>query len=233
MSSHQRTDTVVLDVDGTLVDTVYHHTLAWSAAFAAEGVEVPLWRIHRAIGMGGDRLVAEVAGHDVEDRLGDTLRSGHDERFEAMLGDIRPTPGAEDLLRELRQRELKVVLASSGPPELTERLLRIAGADELSHGWTTSGDVEDSKPAPDLVDVAVEKVDGSRAVMVGDAVWDIKSAKERDRYAIGLLCGGFGEGELREAGADEVYASPRELLESLDLTPLTGMSEPSGPTSAA
>ncbi len=176
--SSTKIDTVVLDVDGTLVDTVYPHTIAWSQAFATVGVDVPMWRLHRAIGMGGDRLVAEVAGDDVEKKHGDKVREEHDERFGAVIDDIRPLPGAADLLDALRERGLNVVLASSGIEAQTKQLLALVGGDERSHDWTTSDDVEDSKPEPDLIEVAMEKVGGSHAVVVGDAVWDITAAKK-------------------------------------------------------
>lgn len=215
-------DTVVLDVDGTLVDTVYRHTMAWVDAFLEVGVDVPTYRIHRAIGMGGDRLVAEVAGDDVEAEYGDRLREIHGRRFGEVIDTIRPLAGAADLLDELRRRGLKVVMASSGEPEQTARLLALVGGDDKAQDRATSGDVEHSKPAPDLVELAIEKVGGSRAAMVGDAVWDIRAAQDTGRYTVGLLTGGFGEGELREAGADEVYATPRDLLEALDTTPLRG-----------
>jgi HAD superfamily hydrolase (TIGR01549 family) len=214
--SSRKIDTVVLDVDGTLVDTVYPHTIAWSQAFATVGVDVPMWRLHRAIGMGGDRLVAEVAGNDVEEKHGDKVRKEHDERFGSVIDDIRPLPGAADLLDALRQRGLKVVLASSGIEAQTKQLLALVGGDERSHDWTTSDDVEDSKPEPDLIEVAMEKVGGSHAVVVGDAVWDITAAEKAGLSSIGLLCGGFGEGELRDAGADEVYRDPQDLLDHLD-----------------
>jgi HAD superfamily hydrolase (TIGR01549 family) len=211
-------DTVVLDVDGTLVDTVYQHVLAWEDAFAAVGVHIPLWRVHRAIGMGGDRLVAEVGGADLEAEHGDRVRSLHDHRFGEMLDDIRALPGAEDLLRALRGRGLKVVIASSGEPQQTERLLGLVGGGDLPRA--TSGDVESSKPAPDLVEAAIDRVDGDGAVVIGDAVWDVLAARASGQYSIGLLTGGVSEAELAEAGADQVFASPRDLLEALDRTPL-------------
>jgi phosphoglycolate phosphatase len=209
-------DTVVLDVDGTLVDTVYQHTVLWARAFGVVGVDVPQWRLHRAIGMGGDRLVAEVAGDDVEREHGDRVRSEHDEAFGRVIDQVRPLPGAADLLDGLRARDLKVVLASSGVGEQTERLLALVGGDEKSHGWTSSDDVEASKPAPDLLEVAMEKVDAASAVMVGDAVWDITAAEKAGLSSIGLLCGGFSEAELRDAGADHVFTDPADLLAHLD-----------------
>jgi HAD superfamily hydrolase (TIGR01549 family) len=209
-------DTVILDVDGTLVDTVYQHTVLWARAFAVVGVDVPQWRLHRAIGMGGDRLVTEVAGEEVERQHGDRVRSEHDEAFGKVIDEIRPLPGAADLLDALRARGLKVVLASSGIGEQTERLLALVDGDAKSHGWTSSDDVDASKPAPDLLEVAMGKVDAERAVMVGDAVWDVTAAEKAGLPSIGLLCGGFGAAELREAGAAQVYDDPADLLAHLD-----------------
>ncbi len=216
MSSY---DTVVLDVDGTLVDSVYQHTMLWVKAFAEVGVYVPAWKLHRAIGMGGDRLVAHVAGDDVEKQHGDRLRELHDKAFDDTIDDIPPLPGAADLLAELRTRGLKVVLASSGIEEQTERLLAIVGEKDKVEDSPTSDDVDASKPAPDLIDAAIARVEGSRAVVIGDAVWDVKAAKEAGVFSIALLSGGFGEGELREAGADLVFETPQDVLDHLDKAP--------------
>ncbi|MGZ4459584.1 MAG: HAD family hydrolase [Nocardioidaceae bacterium] len=209
-------DTVVLDVDGTLVDSVYQHTIAWSVAFRTVGVEIPAWRIHRAIGMGGDRLVTEVAGEAAEAAHGDRLRELHGTEFSAMFEQVHALPGASDLLNELRRRHLKVVLASSGEREQTDRALSLVAASDQAHDFTTSSDVARSKPAPDLVDSAIEKVGGAHALVVGDAVWDVKAAKERDLFTVGLLCGGFGADELAAAGADRVFPTCAELVEELD-----------------
>lgn len=148
------------------------------------------------------------------------MREIHDDEFDAVLDEIRPLPGAAALLRELRDRGFKVVLASSGAAEQTRRLLELVDGDELAHHRTSSADVEESKPAPDLIDAAVESVGGRRAVVIGDAVWDFVPARERGHHGIGLLSGGFGEDELRAAGADQVFATRQDLLDALDETPL-------------
>jgi HAD superfamily hydrolase (TIGR01549 family) len=218
MTSELDVDTVVLDVDGTLVDSVYAHVLAWSNAFRAIGTQVPSWRIHRAIGMGGDRLVSEVAGRRVEDALGDEVRQRHDEEFEALAHTVQPLPGADDLLVELRDRGFTVVLASSARREHAELALGLLEQDHMAHGWVCNDDVDSSKPAPDLIDVAVDKVGGTRAVVVGDSVWDIQAAQECKAPAIGLRCGGFCDGDLREAGAVGVYDSPADLVRCFDET---------------
>lgn len=216
MPEHSDIDTVVLDVDGTLVDTVYQHTVLWAEAFAAAGVDVPMWRLHRAIGMGGDRLVAEVAGDEVERQHGDAVRDRHDRAFDEVIDKVRPLPGAAELLDELRRRGLKVVLATSGIGAQAERLLALVDGQDKSQAWTSSDDVDASKPAPDLLEVALERVDGSHAVMVGDAVWDVAAAENAGMTSVGLLCGGFSAAELRDAGAAEVFTDPADLLAHLD-----------------
>ncbi len=216
-------DTIVLDVDGTLVDTVYHHVRAWDDAFAAVDVDVPSWRVHRAIGMAGDRLVTEVAGEAVEREHGDRVRAEHDASFEQMLARVRALPGARDLLVELRRRGLNVVIATSGRPEDAERLLELVDGNDLAHEQSTSADAEESKPAPDIVDASVEKAGGDTAIVVGDAVWDIQAAAARGRASIGVLTGGISEAELRSAGATFVYGDTADLLAHLDdiISPVT------------
>ncbi len=224
MTAHSPVDTVVLDLDGTLVDTVYQHALAWVAGFDSVEVVVPVFRIHRAIGMGSDLLVAEVAGDQVEAQHGDAIRECHDRVFADSLDAIHPLPGAAELVADLKRRGLKVVLATSGVPEQTEQLLDLLDARDLAEGSPTTDDVEHSKPAPDLVEAAIERAGGTRAAVIGDAVWDVASAKKAGHYSVALNTGGFSESELRAAGADEVYPTPRELLEALDRTPLRGTS---------
>ncbi len=222
MPAQQPVDTVVLDLDGTLVDTVYQHALAWVAAFDSVHVVVPVFRIHRAIGMGSDLLVAEVAGDEVEDEHGDAIRACHDRVFADCLADIHPLPGAAELVADLRRRGLRLVLATSGVPDQVGQLLDLVDARYLEDGSPTTDDVENSKPAPDLVEAAVEQAGGTRAAVVGDSVWDVAAAKRAGHYCIAVNTGGFSDSELRDAGADEVYPTARELLEALDRTPLRG-----------
>lgn len=220
MTAPQTVDTVVLDVDGTLVDSVYAHVSAWMRAFRGVGVPVEGWRIHRAIGMGGDRLVAAVAGQTVEDAVGDEARQLHDQEYDDLVGGVLQLPGADALLETLRQRGFTVVLASSGTKVQTEQALELLERSDLADAWVCSADVESSKPAPDLIGVALERVGGGSAVMVGDAVWDVEAARRAGLDAIGLRCGGFGEAELRDAGAISVFESPRDLVERFETSGL-------------
>jgi phosphoglycolate phosphatase len=209
-------DTVVLaDVDGTLVDTNYHHTVAWFRAFRECGVTVPMWRIHRAIGMGGDQLVAAVAGERVELLHGDAVRGAWAEQFQPLLGEIVPVSGARDLLVEVKRLGCGLVLASSGKPEHVDHYLELLGARCLADGWTSSEDVEKTKPAPDLLGVALHKAPAERALALGDSVWDCEAAGKLGIPAVGLRTGGFGAAELSDAGAIRVYEDPSALRAEL------------------
>ena len=209
-------DTVVLDLDGTLVDSVYVHVTCWKSAFADVGVDVTSARIHRAIGMGGDRLVTEVAGPAVEHALGDTVRSLHARHLDERLGQVSALDGATELLTTLRERRLKLVLASSGSEEMTARMLELVeGSDSLIERVTGS-DTEESKPAAELVEAALRAVDARSAVAVGDTVWDVEAAAKAGVPCVALLSGGLSEGELRTAGAVAVFATPRDLVDNLE-----------------
>jgi HAD superfamily hydrolase (TIGR01509 family) len=210
----------ILDIDGTLVDTNYHHTLAWDRALRAEGAEVPLWRIHRHIGMGGDQLVEALAGAEFDREHGDAVRDAEKEIYAGMIDDVRPIPGARELLQALRERGHRVVLASSAKAEEVEHYIELIDGRELADGWTTSADVEKTKPQPDLVAAAMARADSLSAVMVGDTPWDVKAALRADVKTVAVLTGGFGEDELRHAGAVDVFPSVAELTQALDRTPL-------------
>jgi HAD superfamily hydrolase (TIGR01549 family) len=210
----------ILDVDGTLVDTNYQHAIAWYRAFRRHGVVLPIWRLHRHIGMGGDQLVAAVAGERVESEKGDEIRSAEKELYKELIGEVEPFEGARELIAELRRRGHAVVLASSAKEDEVDHYLDLLDARELTDGWTTSADVEATKPEPDLVHAALEKAGGG-AVMVGDSTWDCEAARRAGLETIAVLTGGFSEQELREAGAAAVYESIAELRGRLDDSPLT------------
>jgi len=209
-------DAVVFDVDGTLVDTNYQHALAWFRAFRRFDVTPPVWRIHRAIGMGGDQLVKAVAGDDVEEKYGEELRTAWTEEFDEFLPQVQPFAGAEPLLKEIRKRGLSLVLASSGEKQHVEHYLDLINGRELAAAWTTSADAEQTKPAPDLIETAMHKMDTTNAVMIGDSVWDAKAAEKAGIATYAVRTGGFSIEELETAGARKVYDSLEDLQGDLD-----------------
>jgi len=205
-----------------LVETNYHHAIAWYRAFTQNGVELPVWRIHRAIGMGGDQLVAALAGDDVEKEKGEDIRTAEKALYMAMIHEVRPLPGARKLMETLKERGHKVVLASSAKQDEIEHYIDLLDARDVADDWTSSADVEQTKPNPDLVKTALDKVGGGDAVMIGDSVWDVEAAKRAGIPTIAVRTGGFGHDELVEAGAANVFESIDELLASLEETPLKG-----------
>jgi HAD superfamily hydrolase (TIGR01549 family) len=210
----------ILDVDGTLVDSNYQHAIAWYRALRDHDVDVPVWRIHRHIGMGGDQLIAAVAGDEVEQRLGDAIRASEKERYGELIGEVAPFEGARELLVELRDRGHPIVFASSAKQEETEHYVDLVGAGDLIEAATSSADVATTKPAPDIVVTALEKAGELSAVMVGDSPWDVEAAARAEVKTIAVLTGGFCESELRDAGAVSVFESLPALIEHLDVTPL-------------
>lgn len=217
-------DVIVVDVDGTLVDSVYQHAVAWSDAFHAAGVPVTAASAHRHVGMGGDHLVEAVAGADVERRLGDRIRDNHAARFAKLRPRVVPLPGATDLLRAARGEGRRVAIGSSAKLEEMEAYLDLLGAHELVDAWTTSADVDSTKPDPDLVSLAAEQAGGRPVVMIGDAPWDCEAAARVGVPTLALLTGGFCRHELLEAGAVEVFEDAGALAAVLAdrLAALTG-----------
>lgn len=211
-------DSVLLDVDGTLVDSTYEHALAWHRAFAKHDLAIPMWRLHRAIGMGGDRLVAAVAGDHIEARLGDELREGWQGEYDKLLPEVTAFDGASALLSELQDRGWRVGLATSGKPDHTRAALDLLGGEGPSDGWTTADDAEESKPAPDILLAALDQIGGRAAVCVGDSTYDVKAAAAQGWQCIGVRTGGFGTAELYEAGAKQVFDDVAELLDRIDET---------------
>jgi HAD superfamily hydrolase (TIGR01549 family) len=210
----------ILDVDGTLVDTNYQHALAWYRAFRRHGLVLPVWRIHRHVGMGGDQLVKALAGAEVEDTQGDDIRAAEKELYGELIDEVEPFDGARELIAELKRRGHTVVLASSAKQEELDRYLELLEVRDLVDDWTTSADVEATKPEPDLVEVARTKAGEDETVMVGDTTWDCEAAERAGLPTIAVLTGGFSEAELREAGAVAVFESTAELGDRLDETPL-------------
>jgi HAD superfamily hydrolase (TIGR01549 family) len=210
----------ILDVDGTLVDTNYHHALAWYRAFRRNGIILPVWRLHRHVGMGGDQLVGAVAGDEAEEGKGDDIRAAEKELYSELIGEVEPFEGARELLSELKERGHVVVLASSAKEDELDHYLDLLDARELADDWTTSADVEATKPHPDLVLAAQEKAGGGEAVMIGDTPWDCEAARRAGVATMAVLTGGFAEEELRGAGAVAVFESIADLRARLDETPL-------------
>jgi HAD superfamily hydrolase (TIGR01509 family) len=219
-----RVSTAILDIDGTLVDTNYYHVIAWARALQRFDIDVARWQIHRHIGMGGDQVVTSLCGQAVEDEHGDAIRAAESEEYMRLIGEVRPMEGARDLIVALKDRGHSVVLASSAKEEEVDVYLDLLGARDLVYAWTTSADVESTKPAPDLVQVALEKTrdEPGEAVMVGDTPWDVKAAQGAGVETITVITGGFSEQELTKAGAAAVFESVAELYQHLDDTRLKG-----------
>ena len=211
----------ILDIDGTLVDTNYYHAITWSRAFRARNVMLPIWRIHRHIGMGGDQLVAALAGEEVERREGDAIREVEAERYMELIDEVQALRGARELIEELKRRVDRVVLASSARQPEVEHYLDLLDARDLADDWTSSADVESTKPEPDLIRVAKEKAGTDSALMVGDSVWDCEAAARAGLASVAVLTGGFSEEELRDAGASAVFAGPDDLRARMIELPVT------------
>ncbi|MBV9167922.1 MAG: HAD family hydrolase [Solirubrobacterales bacterium] len=223
MTSARGSGTVaVLDVDGTLVDTNYHHTLAWFRAFRRHGIVLPLWRIHRHIGMGGDQLVAALTDERTDQERGDHIRAAESELYLELIEEVQPMKGSRELIEDLRRRGHAVVLASSAKEQEIDHYLDLLDGRELADAWTTSADVQATKPAPDLVHAALDRVGGSAhdAVMIGDTPWDVHAAREAGVSTLAVLTGGFAIEELEESGAAGVFESVADLRLRLDDTPL-------------
>ena len=214
----------VLDVDGTLVDSNYQHALAWYRALRSLGETYPVWRLQRLIGMGGDQLVTALGGEELEERVGDEARKRQTEETDKLLGEIAVLPGARELLLAIKERGHPLVLASSGKEHHVDAFLDLLDARDIADAWTSSADVESSKPAPDLLQVALKKLgapEDADSVMVGDSVWDVEAAKNAGMPALVVRSGGFGDDELREAGAIAIFDTPGDLRDALDTTTLT------------
>jgi phosphoglycolate phosphatase-like HAD superfamily hydrolase len=212
----------ILDVDGTLVDTNYHHAIAWYRAFRRHGVTLPVWRIHRHIGMGGDQLVAALCGDELEDRLGDAVRQTEGELYMELIDEVEPLEGARELIAELGERADRVVLASSAKQHEVGHYLDLLDARELADAWTTSADVESTKPEPDLVRAALEAAAADEGLMIGDTTWDCEAAGRAGVASVAVMTGGFSERELLDAGAAAVFEDLGRLRDALAELPVIG-----------
>ncbi|MBV9193320.1 MAG: HAD family hydrolase [Solirubrobacterales bacterium] len=212
----------ILDIDGTLVDTNYHHTIAWYRAFRQHGIILPLWQIHRHIGMGGDQVVPALTDERTEEEMGDDIRTAEKALYLQLVTEVETMEGSRELIDELKRRGHTVVLASSAKQDEVDKYLDLLDARQLADAWTSSADVENTKPDPDLVKAALARAEGPAedAVMVGDTVWDVEAAKKAGVRTLAVRTGGFGVDELREAGALDVFESVAELRSKLGDTPL-------------
>jgi HAD superfamily hydrolase (TIGR01509 family) len=210
----------ILDVDGTLVDTNYHHAIAWYRALRLHGHVAALTEVHRHIGMGGDQMVAAMAGDELEAEHGDDVRMAESAYYAQLITEVEPLEGARDLILALRKRGGVVILASSAKEDEIDHYLDLLDGRDIVDGWTSSADVEQTKPEPDLVVAAVEKAGGGEAVMIGDSIWDCEAAGNAGLQTVAVLTGGYSEAELREAGAVGVFRTLHDLIDRLDETPL-------------
>jgi HAD superfamily hydrolase (TIGR01509 family) len=214
-------NTFLFDLDGTLVDSVYQHVLAWKSALDQEGIELSVWRIHRRIGMSGglftNQLLRETLVEISDDRI-DRLRRLHAEAFGALAHQVCPLPGALDLLRTLTEAGIPWAIATSGRMETAATNLAALGIDPAKVPVVTRDDVKYAKPDPDLFLAAAERLGTpiENAVVVGDSIWDMLAARRCRALGVGLLSGGYGEEELERAGAVRVYEDPADLLKHLD-----------------
>jgi HAD superfamily hydrolase (TIGR01549 family) len=179
-----------------------------------------MWRVHRHIGMGGDQIVAAIGGEEVEREHGDSLRAAAKEEFKPLRDECVPLEGARELIVELKRRGLIVVLASSSNQDDLDHFLDALEVTNVVDGWTTSGDVERTKPHPDVIHAALEKAGTQDAVMVGDSRWDIEAAANAGLETVCVITGGWSKQELRDHGAVAVFDSLVGLREHLDETPL-------------
>jgi HAD superfamily hydrolase (TIGR01549 family) len=212
-SDHQAIKAVLLDVDGTLVDSNYQHTIAWQRAFAEHGIEVPAWRIHRHMGMGGDQLVEEVAGTAVEDAHGDQIRAAEASHYSDLIFEVRSFEAADRVIEQLVKDHYRVVLASSAKEAEVEHYLQLIGAEPGPHAVIQGDDVDATKPEPELFERALAEAGSSPAetVMVGDSVWDIVAAERIGVRSIAVRTGGFPEDQLTSCGASAVLEAVSDL----------------------
>jgi HAD superfamily hydrolase (TIGR01549 family) len=197
--------TIVLDVDGTLVDSNYQHAIAWHRAFREHSYRVAIWEIHRHVGMGGDQLIEALVGEEAAAADGEELDDAHSEAYSKLIGEAEAMKGASELIAELDDAGATVILASSAEEDEVEHYVELLGAGDRIAGATTSADAEQTKPHPELVQTALDKYgSGGPALMLGDSTWDVKAAEAAGVPTLALLTGGFSEAELREAGAAEV-----------------------------
>jgi len=211
----------LFDLDGTLVDSVYQHVLAWKEALDAEGIELAVWRIHRKIGMSGGlftHILLRETGIEITPGRVERLSNAHAAAFVRMAGSVWPLPGARELLAYLDSERMPWAIATSGRMETAAHNLSALGVDPARVPVVTRDQVRHAKPDPDLFLTAAERlgVDIRHALVLGDSIWDMIAAQRARALGVGLLSGGYGEDELARAGAFRVYADPADLLKRID-----------------
>jgi len=211
----------LFDLDGTLVDSVYQHVLAWKEALDAEGIELSIWRIHRKIGMSGglfgNQLVRETGVEIGEEKL-ETLQKAHAAAYRRLGSQVRPLPGARELLTWLTNAGVKWAIATSGRMETASVNLAALGVDPAENVVVTRDQVKHAKPDPDLFLAAAARLDApiETSMVVGDSIWDMLAAARCRALGVGLLSGGYGASELKEATAFRVYDDPADMLSHID-----------------
>jgi len=220
MKTSSRTLAFLFDLDGTLVDSVYQHVLAWRESLESCGIQLAVWRIHRRIGMSGGLLTAALlreTGRAVTPEQTEQLQKLHAESFDRQLSQVRPLPGASQLLDVLTRAAVPWAIATSGRGEYAHKTLRLLDID-ADVPIITRDEVEHAKPDPDLFLASAARlgVDIRDSIIVGDSVWDLLAARRAGALGIGLLSGGYGQDELERAGAYRVYQDPLDLLQHLD-----------------
>jgi len=215
-------DTAYLfDLDGTLVDSVYQHVLAWKTALDAEGIELSVWRIHRKIGMSGGlftHFLLRETGYEIDHARIDRIRAHHAEAYRAYGSQIRPLPGARDLLDYLTDAGIPWAVATSGRMETAAVNLAALGIDPAKTPVVTRDQVKYAKPDPDLFLAAADRlgVDITHSIVVGDAIWDMLASRRARALGVGLLSGGYGPDELERAGAIRIFEDPADMLRRID-----------------
>ena len=218
---HRSNVSFLFDLDGTLVDSVYQHVLAWQQALHAAGIELSVWRIHRRIGMSGglftEMLLREVSA-EITPELLEALQRHHAEAYARLVPWVRPLPGAKELLAYLTEAKLPWAIATSGRMNSAQYNLRALGIDPSRAAIVTRDDVVHAKPDPDLFLAAAERLgsDVRSAMIVGDSIWDMLAARRAQGLGVGLLSGGYGQDELERSGAIRVYEDPADLLRHID-----------------
>jgi HAD superfamily hydrolase (TIGR01509 family) len=215
------TTAFLFDLDGTLVDSVYQHVLAWKSALDREGIELSVWRIHRKIGMSGGlftNILLRETGLDITEQRVQRLRQYHAEAYARLSSDIRPLPGARELLQHLTAEGVPWAVATSGRMETASHNLAALGIDPERVPVVTRDQVRHAKPDPDLFLAAADRlgVEIGQALVIGDSIWDMLAAQRGRTLGVGLLSGGYGAEELQKAGAFRVYEDPADLLHHID-----------------